>query len=183
MITLKYVFLEISSHRNFFQFEYTDNDLLSRRVYGNGVSTSYTYYPESLKIKEVINALSNGNVLSSFNYTYDKVGRPVSIQTLDGEWSIRYDKASQLTYWESPGHTFSVAYDKNGNRIKTESNGDESGYVVNILNQYTEMKNKQLTYDRNGNLIMEVNDDTGESFQYQFDSENKIVSAVHAGDK
>ena len=166
-----------------FQFEYTEDDLLARREYGNGATTLYTYYDKSKRIKEVVNSLSDGTVLSRFNYTYDKMGRPISVFTPDGEWTLRYDKISQLIYWESQGHDLTISYDRNGNRIKTESNGEENGYAINNLNQYTQIKDKILTYDRNGNLVSETNQTTGETFQYQFDSENKIVAAIYDGDR
>ena len=157
------------------QFEYNEKNLLVRRLYGNGAMTSYEYQPHTNLIESIVNTFPNGSVASSFNYTYDGLGRPVALATEAGEWSMRYDKASQLIEWQSPDSMVRLTYDKNGNRIKTERDGAETGYAFNNLNQYTSVGDVELTYDDNGNVIQRMNPITGDVTEYEYDTENKVV--------
>ncbi|MBN1391465.1 MAG: RHS repeat-associated core domain-containing protein, partial [Sedimentisphaerales bacterium] len=103
---------------------------------------------------------------------YDKVGNRKSMKINDANTQVYdYDKLYQLTFADyNDGNTTGYSYDKLGNRTLM-SNGGQTTYESNRLNQYSKVNTTNYTYDVNGNL---TNDGT---CTYYYDCENRVTIA------
>lgn len=138
------------------QYEYGQLGELIQRTLGNGAYSMYKYEPGSLRLLELSNYLPNGTLSSFFYYQYDRKGRVISQSTDTGNWTYTYDAAGQLISWTDPTEqTTTITYDSRGNRVVKTVAGDEVGYSVNDLNQYTSFgSTDSFEYDQNGNLMV-----------------------------
>ncbi|MBI5758610.1 MAG: hypothetical protein HZA46_08840, partial [Planctomycetales bacterium] len=157
---------------------------LSRKDQGNGTYTTYEYDAAS-QLLHLINRAPDNAINSRFDYTYDSLGRRVSMGTVDGTWAYSYDATGQLTRAvfvstnpAVPNQDLTYVYDALGNRIRTVENGVTTAYVANKLNQYTTVGTAVLGYDADGNLVSE----TGGSHNstYTYDTQNRLVGVVTA---
>ena len=149
---------------------------LVRKALGNGVTTTYGYAGNGL-LQSLVNQTAGGSVLSRFDYTYDGVGRIVSMTTLAGTFTYTYDANDQLTAVTAPGgRTITYQYDLAGNRTAVVDGGTSAGYVVNGLNQYLTAGSASFGYDADGNLVSR-NDSLGTT-TYAYDDENRLISMV-----
>lgn len=157
-------------------------DQVSRRTQvdlANGTRSSYQHDSAYRLTSLVNNVKSPESVISSFEYTYDKIGNRTSMTTTKGIHAYTYDKIYQLTKADYPSvHPFAdtdFTYDAVMNRVKTV-NGGTTDYAVNNLNQYTTVGHAAYTYDANGNL-------TGDGTNiYEYDLENQMYQAKTASD-
>src|SRR5262249_32157605 len=89
--------------------------------------------------------------------------------------SYAYDSVRQLTgVTRSAGGPATIGYalDGEGNRIHVTQDNTTINYTTNLLNQYTSVGGRSLSYDAAGNLAS----DGLRSFPY--DSQNHLVSAT-----
>jgi YD repeat-containing protein len=149
---------------------------------GNGTSTVYSYDGAG-RLMSLINRTLDNSINSRFDYTYDALGRPTKMSTLDGVWTYSYDQTSQLTHAvfasvnpQLANQDLSYVYDALGNRVRTINNGVTTDYTVNSLNQYTTIGDTSLKYDLDGNLIQQITPD-GTS-QYSYNALNQLVQVV-----
>ena len=109
-----------------------------------------------------------GNVLDNRLYSYDSADRLVS-QTVNGVATIfNYDRDSQLV----GAGIVNYSYDPNGNR-------NLPGYVTGPNNQLLSDGTWNYSYDAAGNTIGKTNIQTGETWAYSYDLNNKLTLAVH----
>lgn len=155
---------------------------LVRKDNGNGTYTTNEFDPAG-QLLHLVNYARDGSVNSRFDYTYDSLGRRVSMGTLDGLWVYTYDAIGQLTHAVFTSINPLIAnqyltyvYDALGNRIRTIENVATTEYVTNNLNQYTSVGDAKLSYDADGNLISEIG--SVENATYAFDVQNRLVSVV-----
>ena len=147
---------------------------------GNGAYTTCSYLPKNL-LQSVVNKAPDGSVLSQFEYTYDALGRPVTMTTLDGTTTYGYDLLGQLTSVDEPGgQTIAYQYDAAGNRVSEVDSGTTTSYATNDLNQCTASGPATYQYDAAGNLISKT-DATGTT-SYAYNGENQLVSVVSPAD-
>ena len=160
----------------------------------NGIVTSYTY--DANNNMTVLEAKStDGDVLNSYKYKYDKLGNRKTMTTMKGTTTYTYDNNSQLVVADYSDETSErYEYDVNGNRVrlvKTGTEGDtEESYSYNSVNQLVSKETKTegrgavdtstYEYDKIGNLIRKVSLD-GE-VRYEYNAENKL-SMVKSGDE
>ena len=163
------------------RFNYTVRGQVAKKTYSNGAYTLYEYDSEG-RLLVLRNFNHMGTLLSMFDYKYNRKGQIVAVHTLNGNWTFKYDPASQLTTWEAPsGEVTEVRYDSRGNRLTQTSQGSTNSYSVNNINQYlTYSDSDTFTYDMNGNLRQKVSSGRTESFT--FDSEGKLT-AIETPDK
>src|SRR5581483_7326236 len=80
-------------------------------------------------------------VLSSYAYTYDSLGNPLTETTAAGTIKYGYDAAGELTSVLLPnGRKITSAYDLNGNRTTvSDTAAGTTAYATNNLDQYTKV--------------------------------------------
>ncbi|MFH1232191.1 MAG: RHS repeat-associated core domain-containing protein, partial [Planctomycetota bacterium] len=154
-------------------------DALSRRTgfnYANNTQTTYQY-DNANRLLDLANTINGGVNISTFAYTYDKVGNHLTKDerrgTMDAVTSnYSYDNIYQLTQvTDQQSQVTNYVYDKLGNRTTAEG----KAYTSNNLNQYTQVDSTTLNYDPNGNL-------TGDgTCTYSYDYENRLTSAIKSG--
>ncbi|MEO1005699.1 MAG: RHS repeat-associated core domain-containing protein, partial [Cyanobacteria bacterium J06638_38] len=163
-------------------YQYDDVGRLASEDKGNGTYTEYSYDLAG-QLLSINNFAPDATLNSSSVYTYDALGRQISLSTLDGEWTYGYDATGQLTSADFistnpdiPDQSLTYAYDAAGNRITTTENGSSVDYTTNNLNQYTDVNGFEYQYDADGNLVSKTTDEG--IFLYGYNSENQLISVT-----
>jgi YD repeat-containing protein len=163
-------------------YVYDARGRLSREDKGNGTYTTYEYDAAG-QLLHLINHAPDGSINSRFDYTYDILGQPIGMETLDGIWAYEYDPTGQLihatfasTNPDISDQDLTYVYDPAGNRIRTIINGVATAYTTNNLNQYTTVGAAIYEYDTDGNLTGKV--DGTDTWMYTFDSQNRLIEAT-----
>ena len=166
---------------------------LSEKDLGNGTYTTYQYDAAG-NLLHLVNhaprpaAGQDGPVNSQFDYTYNNLGLTTSETTLDGQWTYQYDPAGQLTHAifvsnntaVVPNQDLLYVYDPAGNRTETIINGVTTQYVTNNLNQYTQIGSSTLTYDADGNLILQSS--ASGTTSYSYNELNRLIGVTSPTD-
>ncbi len=157
-----------------FDYSYVSNStLLSGYTNDLGLAVAYEYEP----LRDVKTLVSNAwstNVISTFAYDYDAVGRRT--QRVDSGLTTNvfaYNTRFELINAVMGTNTYSYAYDPIGNRTSSSENGMTSFYAANELNQYTNAfaENRSPEYDADGNMT------SLGRWQFTWDAENRLVKA------
>ncbi|MEH2135667.1 RHS repeat-associated core domain-containing protein [Nostoc sp.] len=155
---------------------------LSRETNGNGTYTTYSY-DDAGQVTNITNYTPTNTINSSFQYSYDNLGRQTGAVTRDGTWAYTYDTTGQLTRGRFTSTNASIAnqnlqyvYDAAGNRIRTIVNGVTTTYTGNNLNQYTTVGSAIYTYDPDGNLTKVV--DGTSTWTYTYNDENQLIGGT-----
>jgi RHS repeat-associated protein len=168
------------------RYAYDAAGRLARSDNGNGTFTTYTYDARS-ELLSIVNSAPGGAVNSRFDYTYDALGRRLTMTTPDGAWTYGYDAAGRLTtalFAPAPGSLIPAqdlryTYDAVGNRIQTIQNGVTTNYTTNNLDQYTQIGSDVLVYDADGNLISRSGGGgPGGNATYAYDQEGRMIRAA-----
>lgn len=165
-------------------YEYDAAGNLVREQNGNGTVSLFTY-DEAGRLTRIENQTSEGEVNSFNAYTYDGAGQRVTNETQDGVWSYGYDAVGQLVSAEFVSSNPEIAdkslvyeYDAAGNRTRVVEDGEETIYVANALNQYTQVGDATFTYDADGNMTSRT--DGEGTTTYTYDLDNRLVSVTEA---
>ena len=151
------------------RFSYDKRSLPTKMAFINGTETVYTYDSARRLIKLLNSKVAEGSTLSSFEYTYDSSVNVTSLSKLNGTYVYTYDPVYQLKSTTHPsGVTSKYNYDAVGNRQST-TNGEDTTYTANNMNQYTTVNGNNWSYDLNGNLLSDGN------ANYSYDYENHIT--------
>lgn len=154
-------------------YTYDSAGFLARKELGNGTFTTYAY-DSAGQLLELVNHAPNGSVNSRFAYTYDSLGNPLSMTTLEGRTDFSYDVNGQLVSVRLPtGRGIRYTYDGAGNRLTVDDNGTLTSYTPNAANQYTAVGDAVLVYDQDGNLVSRTQG--GQTWTYTYDAENNLV--------
>ena len=178
-----------------FQYFYNAAKSVTLAVYpGNVGRTTYDYDPIIHRLTNVRNLSSKGEVVSSFNYTYDPVGNRTSETDLTGPSTFLYDNVYRLKTATYPGSrgTVGYGYDTAINRISLTENGAPTAWVPDDVNELTFITGKMsFDYDPAGNMISRGNITGGSpggpivqtTAQYQWDALNRLkqVSNLQTG--
>jgi RHS repeat-associated protein len=133
-------------------YHYDKANRVVRTDLGNGTATTYTYNSAGLLV-DLVNLAPGGKTNSSFQYTYDNLGRRTSVTTADGTATYTYDELGQLVSATLPdGRIVRYSYDAAGNRTAVIDGGTETGYAANVLDEYVSVGGAAYTYDGNGDL-------------------------------
>ena len=161
-----------------FTYSYLSNSsLLSGYTNDLGLAVAYEYEP----LRDVKTLVSNAwftNVISTFAYTYDALGRRTQ-RIDDGTVTnlFGYNVRSELVSAEMGTNTYSYAYDPIGNRTSSSENGVTNLYAANELNQYTALNPASsnptpFTYDPDGNMTSDG------TWSYTWDAENRLIEVL-----
>jgi len=165
--------IKVSSPNSCTEYIFDENGNISRVNNGNG-SYSIQQYNSISQMISLRNYAPNGNILSSFSYTYDSNGNCTSVTTSTGTIQYQYDALNRLSQESYPnGKIINYNYDAvgnclsrmvtiNGNSTTTNYNYDEADQLINVDGQV-------YTYDDNGNL-------TNDGIKtYIYDAQNRLV--------
>lgn len=167
--------------------EYTYDNIgrLAREDKGNGTYSTYEYCGDN-QLKELIHYGTDGEINSSFSYSYDELGQQTGVVTLDGEWSYGYDGSGQLvtavfesSNAEIESQNLTYIYDRAGNRVRTIKNGITTDYSANNLNQYESVGEIVYDYDDDGNLVSKT--EGGQTWNYEYNQESRLVKVTDSG--
>ncbi|MBI5874882.1 MAG: RHS repeat-associated core domain-containing protein [Deltaproteobacteria bacterium] len=182
--------VQIITNAGSFNFEY---DKAARRIKlsrPNGTYTTYSYDPGG-RLTNLTHRTSNGSIINSFTYSYDKVGNVLTKTDTDIKYTYTYDAIyrltqaipAKLTYKDKDKEQESKAeyygYDAVGNRLRGPETRDF--YSYNQLDQLTEDRKHSYEYDKNGNLTRKTEkDDDGKTktWTYSYDYENRLIKVV-----
>jgi RHS repeat-associated protein len=159
-----------------FQYSYVGGTArLASEAYPNGQTNLYTYYNNlgDDRLQQIQHLYPNGTFLSGFGYAYNPVG---DITAWSNRWDTiptrvwlpSYDAADQLTNVASTGGTSTVtnymyAYNPAGNRLLGTTNGVQSTFSYNALNQ-----------------LLSGSTGSTNAPTYQWDAENRLT-AINQG--
>jgi RHS repeat-associated protein len=149
-------------------------DELSRRTQllrYMGAKTTYEY-----DIANRLTRLTNdfnepGGTATTYDYNnYDKVGNRLKCKINDANAkTYSYDDLYQLIYVDyNDGNTTNYYYDALGNRTQV-TNGSQTSYESNKLNQYSKVGDVNYQYDNSGNLTFDG------TYTYIYDCENRLL--------
>ncbi len=167
-------------------YSYDAAGRLTREDKGNQTYTTYAYDLAG-QVLHLINHRKDNSVLSRFDYTYDLVGRPATVATLEGTWEYQYDANGQLTtaVFAStnsgvPGQTNAFVYDSAGNRTQALVNGTATSYLADRMDRYLAVGAARYSYDADGNLTS-ITDETGVT-SFTYDELNRLTSVTSPTD-
>ena len=168
----------------------------------NGTKTQYAYDDADRLLKLFnLKPQTSTDVISSFEYTLDKMGNRVqtiekatSGQVITWKETYAYDKLYRLTkaaelpnYKSAQPYTSQFAYDAVGNRLSMITNIQDkpntpplakpvtTNYTYNAANQMLAAGATKFTYDLNGNRVSMTG--TTRAIDYRYDFENRLAGA------
>ncbi len=156
--------------------DYNPSGQVIKIQYGNGVTTDYTYNPQSLRLTHLLTRGGQNQLLQDFGYSFDNEGNVLSIQDSinTNSQSFQYDDLDRLIQASNPQgygiHDFQ--YNAIGNM--TQKNNATLQYNDPLhpqaVTQYVDSSETiTFSYDANGNMIQRNN----ELLTYDF--ENQLV--------
>jgi RHS repeat-associated protein len=163
---------------------YHPNGQRARLAFPNGIMTTYTYNDVD-RLTDIVQTNALGDILNSYQYTFDPVGNRTSVRYDDGSglnWN--YDDANRLireTTLDTTGgriQDVAYAYDPVGNIIEKTTNGNAVSYTYNELDQLQIAGTTEYRYDARGNLI-EVQDGA-DVRSFTWDAANRLVAATYS---
>jgi YD repeat-containing protein len=168
----------------------------------NGTKTEYAYDDADRLVKLFnLKPQTSTDVISSFEYTLDRVGNRVqtiekatSGQLITWTENYAYDKLYRLTkavelpnYKSAQPYTSEFVYDAVGNRLSLSTNIQDkpntpplakpviTNYTYNAANQMLTAGNTTFSYDANGNRVTMAGPTT--AIDYVYDFENRLAGA------
>ena len=121
-------------------------------------------------------------ILDSGYYAFDRdiLGRVTNAcDSLSVVRAFLYNQRSEVTGATIGTNSFGYVFDPIGNRISTTENTKTTEYLVNSLNQYSQISVSSVppwlnspAYDADGNMLSDG------VFTYAWDAENRLVSAT-----
>jgi len=165
-------------------YTYDAAERVLSRGYSNGMIANYTYDSDD-RVKSVSH-VKLPTVIAQFDYTFDAEGNRLtskSIHNASGSEKYTYSIDYKLTNFKkgtlvgneipAPVTQTQYNYDKIGNRISINNDGNITNYTINQVNAYTNVTDSiavSPAYDANGNTL---NDGR---HAYSYDYENRLVT-------
>ncbi len=158
-------------HRSITSAQYNAAGQLTALALGNGVTTTYTYHPQNLRLTQ----LTTGGNLQNLSYLYDNVGNITRITDAvrNETLNFAYDHLDRLTS-VTGAYSQSWVYNAIGNI--TQFNGVNYTYHPTTRpHAVTQVGSTTYTYDANGNMLSRGAD------TFQYDYENRLTQATVGG--
>lgn len=158
-------------------YEYDAAGRLSLERKGNGTSTAYRHDAAG-RVESVENRGPANELLSTFSYTYDPNGNPISMATAAGTTLYRYDAASRLAGVTRPGGAETTfEWDPRGNRVTVTESSAATAYTHDALNRVLTAGAATFDYDAAGQLLRRT--DGSGTTTYDWDAQGQLVRVVH----
>ncbi|WP_088831371.1 RHS repeat-associated core domain-containing protein [Paenibacillus tyrfis] len=166
------------------KYQYYGNDLLKQTLQRNDVASVYEYNGMQLKSLQINH--SNGQVLNSYQYTYDNNGNQKA-KTEDGSYyTFSYDELNRIK--TSSQFNEAYGYDSRGNRetMQTNSPYDSPGSAYGYdkrdrLTRVTTTDNRTVTYKYNGDGLLWERTENDQTTRYYWDGDQIIAEAAVSG--
>jgi RHS repeat-associated protein len=149
-------------------------------VYGNGVSTGYSYdnrnRPENIVTQGSVEPLLN------LTYTYDKTGSITQVyESVENTTeTYGYDLLDRIIWgngsWGNTGYT----YDPVGNRLSKSNGGSTIAYSYDCMDRITSATGLGFDWDGNGNMVYKH--DGAYAWNYTYDTLNRLTAVHKDGD-
>jgi RHS repeat-associated protein len=157
--------------------DYNAAGQITKMVYGNGVTTDYTYNPQTLRLDK-LKSVGPGGVLQDFTYSFDSVGNVSAIADAvhTASQSFTYDSLNRLATANGARYgSFAYTYNQIGNMTGKEGVTQNYGPQNNRPHAVTATSaGLALTYDANGNLASKSGPNRPAQ-TFVFDAENRLV--------
>jgi RHS repeat-associated protein len=168
----------IYTHHTQHQYTYLENYFLLSSISNGGLVTIFDYEPHRNHKTDVEHQWGT-NLVSSFAYTYDAIGRrTVRVDGISITNTFYYNLRSELEDTIMGTNAYSYLYDAIGNRLSASqtvhSVPSVEKYLSNELNQYTNIQNgvtNEPTYDADGNML------TYNGWTFTWNGENRLITA------
>ena len=129
----------------------------------------------------------DNNIIEHLEFVRDDFGNILSRSDTEGDHIYAYDNMNRLTSADHPDGGLlpdeSYHYDLVGNRLASHQSSTYAysyQYPYNAGgNQLRQDDSYNYEYDRNGNLVLQVNRTTGAYFEYAYDHRNRMVTLNH----
>ena len=168
---------------NQINYSYDGNGRRSQVQFPNGIVTKLTY-DESSRLEKIAHQRNNVDVVS-YSYEHDSNGNRTKMSVTSpitealAQVNYTYDQVNQLigatkTVNSSSDETFT--YDNLGNRLKKNNQATNNVYDHN--NRIVEDDKFTYAHDDNGNMIRKTNKQTGYTFKYIWDYENRLQFVI-----
>lgn len=148
-------------------------------TFGNGATTSYGYYPNSKRLKNITS--SKGSTLQNLTYSYDKVADVLQIDDgVDSSsaasariYNVSYDDLHRLTSLTRPtGGQVSYNYNSIGNMtLNGEAGAGTYSYGTRMPHAIKSANGKSYAYDLNGNMLVRGTQ------HLEYDPEDRLILA------
>ena len=146
------------------RFAAVNNDVGSRVF-----TTEYQY--DGIGRFSSIEHENDTEVFSRFDYQFDANSRIAELNhSVDGRSQFTYDREDQIvesTHASQPNEAYQ--HDQDGNRLGV-------GYETGFYNRLQADEGSDYSYDNEGNLVKQVNRDTGEVREFAWDHRNRLVA-------
>jgi RHS repeat-associated protein len=135
---------------------------------------------------------ADDTLFEHYAYTYDDVGNPTALETMNGDYSYGYDTAYRLTSESRTGfkpYSISHVYDLMGNRTQRTTNNVVRTFSYNKADQITGWtetatdRTAEYVYDADGNTIQKLvceDNDLIDQWDYEFDSVGRMNTGTQS---
>ncbi len=168
-------------------YEYDENGNRKSIEYPGKIKEEYTFNKNN-QLLRLTNKNGEGELISSYEYTYDLTGKKISKTDSYGTTTYTYDPVERIQKVEAPGKTTHYTYDKAGNRLTMEeihTSAQPSGYIDQSTQEAIQYKIKKSDYvyshaNKLIKLVEKLQDENGQEVlqkttSYQYDANGNEV--------
>lgn len=162
-------------------WSYDARGLATSRVNANGTTTTASYDPDGRALY-LRHAYPNGSEIDRAAYTYDAVGNPLTMATVEGTHAYGYDSLNQLT---SENHLLDGltewTYDAARRRKTQTADGTTTTYSYDAADELLAANASgsftTYSYDRNGNRTV-LESPGGSRTTYTWDAADRLLEVL-----
>jgi RHS repeat-associated protein len=143
----------------------------------NGTYTTYVYDAGN-RLTSLVNQKANGEVLTSYDYSYNNNGLRIGMEDhTGGTASYIYDGENRLTQVVyTDGVTDQYTFDKAGSRLSLNRDGDITEYTYDAADRIQSAGTMTFDFDGNGNMIRKT--DLEGTTKFEYDGENRLTRCI-----
>ena len=155
---------------------------------GGSLTTAYQYDGLGRLVRTSLPVSATGqpqpNPDDHLETTYDALGRPLNVETLDGASSYVYTNWNQVTVTDAASQAKSYSLDAFGRVIGVSEGATQTVYTYTLLGQLAQIKDTAgnvtgIDYDSLGRKISLTDPDMG-LWRYSYDSYGQLATQVDA---